>query len=63
MHLCALLLELVHPGLHVSELVLQLLNFFSVGADGLVEGLGKQIGHGLWLAAHSGRPMVHGGGH
>jgi hypothetical protein len=63
MHLCTLLLELVNPGLHVSKLVLELLNLLRVWADGLVEGLGKQVGHGLWLVAHGGGAVVHGGRH
>lgn len=64
MDLCALLLELLDPCLHVGELRLQLLNLLRVGADGLVEGLRKQIRHGLWLAgAHGGRAVVHGGRH
>jgi hypothetical protein len=61
-HLCALLLELIDPGLHVVELVLELLNLLRVRADGLVEGLRKQVGHGLGLA-HGGAAVVHGGGH
>jgi hypothetical protein len=61
-HLCALLLELVDPGLHVVELVLELLDLLRVRADGLVEGLCEQVGHGLGLA-HGGPAVVHGGGH
>jgi hypothetical protein len=61
-YLGALLLELVDPGLHISELVLELLDLLGVGADGLVEGLGEQVGHGLGLA-HGGRAVVHGGRH
>jgi hypothetical protein len=61
-HLCALLLELVDPGLHVVELVLELLNLLRVRADGLVEGLRQQVGHGLGLP-HGGPAVVHGGGH
>ena len=48
--LCALLLQLLDPGLHVGKLALELLNLLSVGTDGLVESLGQQIGHGFWLA-------------
>jgi hypothetical protein len=62
MHLGTLLLKLVDPGLHVGELVLELLDLLCVGADCLVEGLGKQVGHGLRLA-HGGGAVIHGGRH
>lgn len=45
----ALLLQLLDPVLHVGELALELLNLLGVGPYGLVEGLGKKVGHGLRL--------------
>lgn len=48
-HLGALLFELVDPGLHVGQLALKLVNLLRVGSNGLVEGLGKQVWHGLGL--------------
>lgn len=49
MDIGTLLLQLLDPGLHVGELVLELLDLVLVGPEGLVEGLCQQIRHGLWL--------------
>lgn len=45
-HFGALALELGDPGLLLGQLALELVNLLHVGADGLVEGLGQQVGHG-----------------
>ena len=65
MHLGALLLELLDPGLHVGELVLEALDLLRVGAHRGVEGLGEQVRHGLGLLRKVGarRALAHGGRH
>jgi hypothetical protein len=49
-HLGALLLQLLDPVLHVCKLRLQLVNLVRIRADGLLEGLGQQVGHRFRLA-------------
>jgi hypothetical protein len=65
-NLCALLLQLLDPSLGLEELRLKLRNALRVRAYGLVEGLGKHVGHGLDLARRQLRVRLghvgHGGG-
>ena len=55
MDFCALGLELLNPALHVGKLALELVDLVCVRADGLVEGRGEQVGHGLGLDRVHGR--------
>lgn len=43
MYLCALLLELVYPSLHIGKLALELLDLLLIGPNRLVESLGEQV--------------------